>query len=102
MRLSDYQDEFNRLTAAAALKGDVLDFGQGTWGAREVAYMLGIAYTTVTTRKAGLSNLPAMRIGRSVRYDPQDVIAFRERLHKQAAGRTPTAILDYYRKKKAS
>lgn len=98
MKLSEYTDEFEVLTDAAERKGDKIDFFQGTWGAREVAYFLGLAYRTVTDREAGLANLPSLRMGRNVRYLPADVITYREMLHRQAKGRTPTAILDYYRK----
>lgn len=82
--------------------GVELNFFQGTWGAKEVAYFLGIAEKTVRNRKAGLENIPVVRLGNSngakrtvmmLRYLPQDIIAHREKLHQQAINRTPQAVL---------
>ncbi|MCA9774960.1 MAG: helix-turn-helix domain-containing protein [Myxococcales bacterium] len=48
-------------------------------GEREVAEVLGVAVATLRRwRWAGTPNLPFRKIGRAVKYDPADVLAFLE------------------------
>lgn len=54
---------------------------------RQVAMRLGIGLRTISSLTAS-GDLPCVRIGRSVRYDPADVAAFVERLKAQT-GRAP-------------
>jgi hypothetical protein len=98
MSLSKYKSDLQEIESAAKNNGVDVNFFQGTWGAREVAYFLGVAYSSVINRKAGLSNLPAMRMGKSVRYVPNDVIEFREQRHREAIRRTPQSHITRLRK----
>jgi hypothetical protein len=106
-KFSDYRDELRMIQDAAKTDGIILNFFQGTWGAREVAAFLGLKYGTVLNRDAGLKDLPVIRLGESngkkrskkmIRYLPQDIIDHREKLHNQARARTPQAVVATLRK----
>lgn len=107
-RLTDYADELRLIQAAAKEDGVTLNFFTGTWGAREVAYFLGLEYETVRHRRAGLADIPVMRFGASssatrtklmLRWKPADVIAHRERLYEEGERRTPRYHVLQFRKR---
>jgi hypothetical protein len=92
-KLKDYKEDLELIQAKAREAGVNLDFFQGMWTSLEVAYFLRLSYNSVINHKAGLESIPCMRIGKKVLYRPDDVIAFREKLHREAKARTPRAHL---------
>jgi hypothetical protein len=51
---------------------------KGLWNARQVAECLGLDEETVRHGRAGTGEIPRIKMGRSVRWDPDDVILFRD------------------------
>lgn len=48
------------------------------WGEKEVARFLGVSVEFLQSDRAHMRRIPFIKIGRAVRYDPADVIRFKE------------------------
>lgn len=59
------------------------------WTTRQAAQYLGVSESYLEGDRIGRKRIPFIRIGRAVRYDPQDLAAFRER-SKEGVDCAPT------------
>lgn len=49
------------------------------WGEKEAARYLGVSVEFLQADRAKARRIPYVKLGRAVRYDPVDVLAFKER-----------------------
>lgn len=57
------------------------------WNAKRVAEFLGLDEETVRHGRAGTGEIPRIKLGRSVRWDPEDVMQFRQRARQSSVTR---------------
>lgn len=57
------------------------------WDAKRVAEFLCLAEATVRHGRAGTRSIPCIRLGGALRWDPNDVIAWREERRQRAVTR---------------
>lgn len=60
---------------------------ESAWTAKQVAEFLGLSPTTVVHGRAGTKTIARIRMGRSVRFDPDDVIKWRDERRRWAQDR---------------
>ena len=59
-------------------EGDVKPDLSRSWDEKETARFLGVSVEFLQADRARQRRIPFCKIGRAVRYDPADVIAYRE------------------------
>jgi excisionase family DNA binding protein len=57
------------------------------WNCKQAAEFLGLDEETVRHGRAGTGEIPRIKLGRSVRFDPDDVAEFRERRRQASVAR---------------
>lgn len=58
-----------------------------SWTAKQVAEFLGLSEETVRHGRAGTGEIPRIKMGRAVRWDPTDVIAWRDERRQASVAR---------------
>ena len=57
------------------------------WNVKQAAQFLSLAEETLRHGRAGTHEIPRIKLGRAVRYDPAEVRAFREGLRQASVTR---------------
>jgi excisionase family DNA binding protein len=60
---------------------------QNAWTVKQVADYLGLDERTVRSGAADTRDIPRIKLGRSVRFDPDDVIAWRDKKRSYSVAR---------------
>lgn len=56
------------------------------WGEREAARFLGVSVEFLQVDRSKARRIPYVKLGRAVRYDPADVIAYKDRCKVSSQG----------------